>query len=364
MIVSASILHLLYDGGPILFLFSKARYQLWRINKELRYSGDKPVERLTDITALSVQPRFGSDLSLISGLPNLEILEIKGRFKNLDPLNTLPNLRELALCNVGVRNLEIVNTLTGLESLAVSGDRIRHFPSINSLENLSCLYIGNTAIKSFPRASRNSCIDFVRLSDNRDLVNIDHVGNLKCLRELELLGSPILREVSSLGDLNKLESLAICDTAVDSIEFLGRLASLRELGLWDCLELRRFGVLGQLRQLRYLAIVRCSFEDLSILERHGSIQGLYLIETSDLSDLSALASMPMLRELLIDSQTLGNGLVLRQCRSLECVYTDGNVAALKSMLGNKVNVVRVELASLDWHVISPLQPIVVGRSPE
>ncbi len=104
------------------------------------------LQGLTHLTELRLRGLECPDVSVLSGLVNLEILEIASVVESLEPLRNLRQLKSLTLNVQGFefRGLDPLSGLTNLESLRLKDGKIHDLSWAASLTNLEELNIQNS----------------------------------------------------------------------------------------------------------------------------------------------------------------------------------------------------------------------------
>ncbi|SCF15190.1 NACHT domain-containing protein [Micromonospora coriariae] len=153
-----------------------------------------------------------SDLSFLNGLPKLEALTMKSlrQVTDLAALEDLDKLRELSLWHLA-------------EDSSIRLDRLAR-----GLEDLTLVeYYGTGLGQSLSALTE---LRRVRVLQSDGLRSVAPLATLK-LTELVLRDCDKVAEVSTIGSITTLESLALIDCGVSDLDFLARLPRLRDLYL-------------------------------------------------------------------------------------------------------------------------------------
>ena len=92
--------------------------------------------------------KYGDDLSFLTGLDNLRLLELINweAVDDYSPLLTLDNLEYLALQEMTVNDLSDISQLENLKYLRLDSPQINNINDVGQLENLECFIMGNSGV--------------------------------------------------------------------------------------------------------------------------------------------------------------------------------------------------------------------------
>lgn len=260
----------------------------WYMNEEksLMYTDVANLMGFMELTE-GVEVGTIDDLSVLSLMPNLEVLELEGQqITDVSPIGKLSKLRKLCLnCNP-LTSLEGLQGLTELESLDIADTLVTDLSPIAGCTKLHDINMDITPVESLEPLRDCVKLQMLRATDTK----ISDLSPLTALERLHILciDSTAVTDLSPLAELQKLTQVDISYTAVSSLR----------------------GLEGGSR-LEIFRAENCPIRDLSPLAGHTGIRQLYLNQTA-VSDISAIGNMKNLGELNLsgtnvsDLSPLGN----------------------------------------------------------
>jgi Leucine-rich repeat (LRR) protein len=173
------------DLSPISKLTNLTSFSLTVYNTNVDIS---PIFKLTNLTSLYlyIYTGFNNDLSLISKLTKLEILDLQIFIKDLSPISKLPNL-------------------TCLKVHDISGD----LNQISSFTNLSCLTIRLNTSDLSPLSDLINLKHLGLIDNEADLSPISKLPNLTSLTLGNFYSKEFIPDLSPISELTKLTSLVL-----------------------------------------------------------------------------------------------------------------------------------------------------------
>jgi hypothetical protein len=181
-----------------------------------------------DVTHLKLGKNLITDISPLSKLVSLEwiwldnvlgdgMLQYHNRVNDFTPLNTLPNLKALSLWGNGISDLSSLSRLTSLEVLdfggAWYGNPISDARPLSGLTNLRWLSLYNSNLNDISPLSGLTKLEHLSLGNN-NITDVSPLAELTGLTYLFLGGNYYLSDISSLSGLINLEYLHIGITDV------------------------------------------------------------------------------------------------------------------------------------------------------
>ncbi|MFH1257035.1 MAG: leucine-rich repeat domain-containing protein [Candidatus Diapherotrites archaeon] len=210
-------------------------------NSNSAYEGINDLDCLTylDVKANMLHQGIG-DLSIISGLKNLEIVFLgKPAGLDLSPLSDLPKLRvlELQMENMypdyQTYSISQLSNLTTLESFKAEYAVIADLSPLSKNTNMKMLELKKNKITDILPLSGMTKMEYLDLSQN-PFSDISPVSNMKSLKVLDILETQV-KDLSPLSGLTELRSLSARGGSKESRDFspLYSLSNLEYLFIGD-----------------------------------------------------------------------------------------------------------------------------------
>jgi internalin A len=319
--------------------YLKALYLgIWKLSEDEKLDWDggrKPID-LTDLSALSgltglqildLSGTGVADLSPLLGLTVLQWLNLYGCWgvTDLSPLSGLTILQSLNLNGCwDLTDLAALSGLTVLQNLNLSRTDVTDLSPLSGLTVLQSLYLhlcnrltdlsslsGLTGLQSLDLSLCDNVTDLSPLSGLTVLqsLNLDGCGNvmdlsplsgLTVLQSLNLRGCWYVMDLSSLSGLTGLQSLNLSSTGVTDLSPLAGLAGLKSLDLHLCESVTDLSSLSGLTGLQSLNLSECTgVMDLSPLSGLTDLQSLDLQWCQGVADLSPLLGLTGLERLYL-----------------------------------------------------------------
>ena len=119
------------------------------------------------------------DLSLLSHLPGIKVLDIKycKTVTDYSVLSKLRSLRELKAAKSGIEDLNPISGLTHLESLDLRATNIDDLTPLSQLKKLVNLNVSDTSISDLQIIQEMPCLEYVNVS--RTAVPMDEIMRLR-----------------------------------------------------------------------------------------------------------------------------------------------------------------------------------------
>ncbi len=188
------------------------------------------ISGLPNLERLILDTNSISDVSAISGFTRLRVLLLyNNNISDLSPLSGLPNLEQLYLENNSISDVSPLSGLPNLEWLGLSANNISDVSSLSGLPNLIRLFLHSNSMSDVSSLSGLTSLRTLNL-DNNNISNITPLSGLTSLTSL-LLSANNISDISALSGLNSLLSLSIFRNNISDISALSGLTNLRSLSL-------------------------------------------------------------------------------------------------------------------------------------
>ena len=185
------------------------------------------LKHLPYLESLTIENGVSSELHNISSLSNLSKLDIVNCTVSEDDLiriASLPVLKYLRLQNCGISNISQLSEARSLISLDLNSNAIRNLSPLASLNKLQELNLHHNAITTLSDLASLSALKVLNVSNN-SLISIAPVSNLTNLTHLDADSN----RITDLGDINQLTSLTHLSMANNSITDVVKLAACTAL---------------------------------------------------------------------------------------------------------------------------------------
>lgn len=249
-----------------------------------------------------------SDLSPLSGLKNLQILNLQGKrpvpFSSIGPLKGLVRLQQLKLNLCGkIRDLFPLSGLRRLRHLYLNNceavTRLSALRNLTLLETLSMTCC--TQVRTVKGLRNLHRLKTLRLDQMSQLSNLDGYQGLIGVRKLWINLRFDISDLSPLAGLTALKDLTLHNGA--ALKDLSPLAtlSLSRLELNGAAQVKDWSPLSKITGLEHLKLTICTLaKDLSGLS-HLPLKTFELDDCESIQDLSFLASLSSLQTLVIQN---------------------------------------------------------------
>ena len=250
---------------------------------------------LTNLKELRVVAGSQGSVNGIEGLQNLEYLQISDEseqlfFDDLIFVAEMGKLQTLRLNGAGLGSFQGAENLTELENFSFYGDELSTYRDLSPLQN-------STKLQTLVLPGHNGGYEGITY-------NGDSLAALTNLTELHMPGNieslEPLRNLTNLHTLNIRYSSRLTKENFQSLSLLSGLPNLQQLEAWGANEVTDLSPIGGLTQLTSLAINISGGEintpiSLAPLANLTNLQTLTLqVRVSDLSPLSALTGLQTL----------------------------------------------------------------------
>ncbi len=151
----------------------------------------------------------------------------KGGLQDLQPLNKLPDLKELDLSGTGVNDLMALRNLNKLEVLDLSGTRVTNLEPLHYCNRISQLRLRGAPVADFSVIPSFPSLTALDISGTA-VASLEFVRDLIQLKELRIDRTNI-RDLAPLTGLVNMELLNLSSTGISGLEPLRNMAGLRIL---------------------------------------------------------------------------------------------------------------------------------------
>ena len=226
----------------------------------------------TNLQILDLSENNITNIGVLSKLTSLTSLNLfNNNITNIDSLYTLTNLRTLEAGRNRIANIDSLSNLTELRGLLLNTNRVSDLSPLRSLTRLEYLGLGNNGLTNAriaPLQSLTSLNNYLTLSNNIGITNLDSLSTLTNLRRLELTGNVNLSDLSPISTLTELTHLTAFYCNLSDLSPVSNFTNLISIDI----------------RLNFI-------RDISALSNLTDLQFVY-ISTNFISDLSPLVSNP------------------------------------------------------------------------
>ena len=193
------------------------------------------------------------DISPVNCLSQLRVLRINTYCNTRIDFNLFPHLR---YCYLEWRaKASSVFEHAGIEKLFINKYPKRDFDAFSAMSGLRELSLTSSKLETCAGIEYLAKLSFLGIYFARKLRTIDGIQNLKMLTKLEINNCPSLHDISLVGELLKLEHLALCtNQKIDTIKSLRNLKNLETFLFYESTNIED-GDLSPLEELPNLKTV-------------------------------------------------------------------------------------------------------------
>ena len=266
-----------------------------QVVEEARQSGAKELH-LDRIDLKSIE-----QIPPLHGLTTLESVVVGEKVRDLGPLLSVPNIKELRLNFTRTKRLSSLGNLAGLERLSLFHLSTCDFSGLSLLHNLQSLaIIGGSFVNP---ESLAQLLSLNRLNvTSTGITDISALSKLRELYELDLSHTNVT-DLTPIYELTKLRRLILANTKIVSLAPIARMASLEELHLsgTDVSDLSPLASMGSLRELDFR---QTKVDSVSALVDIKSLRRLNVSEL--VSDILPLSHLPILESLNLEGSAVAD----------------------------------------------------------
>ena len=259
------------------------------------------LEYATQLTDLDLRNQSITDISALSGLVNLRVLQLGGgsnSITDLSPLAGLTNLEVLSLPH-GMPDISALAGLTNLRQLVIQSlwqppaHQLTDISALSGLTNLRVLWLGFNSITDISALSGLTRLIDLQLLEN-NITDISALSDLTNLRGL-YLGDNNITDISALSGLTHLTHLELQINSITDISALSDLTNLTHLEL-QINSITDISALSDLTNLTHLELQTNNITDIPTLAGLTSLNGLWLGD-NNITGISGLSGLTNLRVL-------------------------------------------------------------------
>ena len=288
-----------------------------------------PLADLADLRDLDVRYTPVTDITPLSQCPRLEVLKISHTFvQQLDALAGLESLHTLYCTHTPIHDLAPLRFVPALRVLLCDHSRVQALLPLEGLTHLRKVYCDSTrvdqreanrflarrpevlvvyeseALQGWWQALPPAWAAYFRRRVSLDPVPTrEQLHEVATLREVNLAGQSAIHSAEPLRMLNRLESLTLDGTRIDSLGPLGELTDLNYLSLRDTY-VRSLAPLAYLNRLAFIDLSGTPVADLSPLRELVALEYLSVSDTR-VSSLIPLEALPLLRQVYAEHTGVG-----------------------------------------------------------
>ena len=216
----------------------------------------------TSLIRLELDNSRVSDLSPLTGLTNLDFVEVHGDLSDLSPLAGSINLRRLDIAGTNISDLSTLEGLTNLKELVIADTNVSDLSPVARLISLEFLAFSNDTISDISGLAGLSNLTFIHTWGN-PFSDLSPLTGLTKLDRLDICGAK-LSDLSPLASLTSLKELYLRGNGISDISPLAGLTGLNRLSL-EHNDISDISPLAGLTNLKWLAVNQNEISDFSPL---------------------------------------------------------------------------------------------------
>ena len=217
----------------------------------------------TNLTRLELDNSRVSDLSPVSGLTNLDFIEVHGPISDLSPVAGLINLRRLDIAGINVSDLSPLVGLTKLKELVIADTNISDLSPVAGLINLEFLAFSNDTISDISGLAGLINLKYIHTWGNR-FSDLSPLAGLTNMEALDICGAE-LSDLSPLASLTGLKELYLRSNRISDISPIAGLTGLTRLNL-EHNNISDVSPLAGLSNLKWLQVAQNEISDFAPLD--------------------------------------------------------------------------------------------------
>lgn len=348
----------------------------WLKELSLPYNTDitdvSPLNKLTNLTKLSLYNTSAEDISCLGDLKNLTSLYIDGtKVSDLECLSSLTSLEtlymddlenikadtislpaslEMLSCvNNNLDNIEFISSCDKIRNINACNNNISDLSPLENLENISIVNFSHNKITDISPVCKDSLYN-INMGGNM-ISDISMLADLENIKEIELpynqisdisvlagleniteidLSNNQISDISALAEHYKLYSV---DLSKNQIEDITPLHECFHIGSLDISEnkISDISVFEYIDDLKFLTMNDNQIEDISVLSKCSNIKNStsMKLQNNKIKDISALSDFTSLKYLFIYGNEIEDISPLSSCSSLQhLIMFDNNISDL------------------------------------
>ncbi len=269
----------------------------------------------TGLTSLTLQNYHGGDYSFLSGMTQLETLDLSQSSVStlaLESIGTIPSIRTLNLNSCGITDITSLATLRKLETLLLDNNNVESIAPLASCTSLHTLGLSSNGITDISAISALGGLQELDLSYNTPST-LAPLANCTKLQTLNLSYCG-LTDISVLKNCTQLTRLSATHNSLLGIDGLENCTKLQEVELSNN-KLTSIDALGSIDSITMVNINENDVKKIPPFSTTSNLQKFYA-DHNFLEDLSGLASLPYLNYVTLDYNNIANIDVLAKCPNL------------------------------------------------
>ena len=316
--------------------------QLWEITE---FTAPKEAKSLSDLsylpnlTSLELSGLTIDNLEFLSSLMKLTSLDLSGSSfptESMPYIAALPSLKTLSLSNCNLSTIEHLTNAWSLTELDLSNNTIRNLDALESIPNLQKLYLQHNAVNSLEIIGSLDELELLDISYNA-VSSMKQLSGCAKLKELRADHNQ-LTGLSGLRDLAHLEVLSVDYNQISDVSMLANHRNLKDLSIAS----NAITDISSLEKLKNLEILDFSANQIPELPNWSkdcalqTIDGSYNLLTSidPLSKLQSLTHVYMDYNLLTDIDALNDCFCLVQVNAFGNAIDDVSELRAKDIIVN------------------------------
>ncbi len=296
----------------------KVRYGIGIVEED---SPEEVLQKLENCESIELSGDAIYSLQSLSLLPNLKRLEIiikkwnDSTITDFTPIAQLSQLEELSVTYAkdDKVDLSFLGQMRTVTELTLKSCKIADFSFLGEMSQLQCLSLYETPVDDLAVLEKLPELVELSLYGNENAKNIEAVGTLTKMQDLELqycgiedisflsgltelrrvdLNGNSIMDIAPLADLDKLEWLGLSENRISDISVIGNMSNLFDL-LLDGNEIQDISALAGLSHLNQVSLSDNQIEDLSPLA--GKEELMYAaVSRNPITNIEPLFEVPLL----------------------------------------------------------------------
>ena len=275
---------------------------------------------LTGLKELTVLILFDNEISNVHPLYGLRLEELvlgANEIRDIRPLITLRQLKQLNLNFNEIRDISPLAALRQLERLELWDNQISDVRSLTGLTQLTYLELDENEISDLRPLAGLTRLQTLYLNTN-EISDLRPLAGLTNLEELQLYGNEI-SDLRPLAGLTNLEQLSLGNNQIIDVRPLAGLTNLKALS-FNYNQIIDVRPLAGLTNLKALVFKHNQIVDVTPLAELTQLQFLFLAE-NQIRDVTPLTSLVNLTELSLEGNPITDTsplqVLMRQIRLLQ-----------------------------------------------
>lgn len=274
---------------------------------------------------------LSEDMEDLKCFPGLKRLDLSNAMYILyeDDLNELTNLEEIGLREAPETFAGLISDKENIRSITIGdGFSIDSLKGIEEFQNLEALYIKAGQITELSNLSSLEHLETLVIEDGSRINNFGTLASLKNLKKI-LIRSENLKNIDFMDEMPQLEDVAICGSAIKSIEPLrSHKGTLRQLTLLENYDVTDYSLVDEFTELEE-ASIGVSYDD--ILPTFAGMKNLKKLYVEGADDISFAGNAVNVTELTLSYSNLENLAVLNRLSNLKELHINDTKSYTKTL---------------------------------